>query len=534
MNRKLLVAPALIGMATLSLAGCGSGGGSGDGGRAIVVGTTDTFQMSKDNPAPFDQATGYDIGSWNIFNNTYQMLLRLPRSGTEPQPEAAKECHFTDSQGEQYRCTLRSGLTFSNGDKITSEDVKFSIDRMIKINDPNGPASLLSNVDKVETPDPSTVVFHLTGPDSTFPFKLSTPAAAIVDGQAYEATKIHPGYSVIGSGPYELKSFSAGKSAVFVKNPHYKGTIKLNNSKIELRFFTTAKAMQTALTKGDIDVMSRTMTPEQVSDLSDGSNSQIKLTEAPGTEIRYLVFNTADPTVKQLAVRKAVANLVDRQSLTKDVYQHTTTPLYSMVPQSITGHTNSFFDAYGDEPNLARARQYLDSANIDTPVPLTLSYTTNHYGEATKAEFELLKNQLESGGLFKVTLQGVSDWDAYKAAYRAHKYQVFGMGWFPDFPDPDNYLAPFLGKDDFLNLAYVNTRIRDQIIPSTRQKTQRSSAVQDFEQAQKLIADDVPLLPLWQGKQYIAARSDITGTEWALNASSTTQFWELGRGVSAE
>jgi peptide/nickel transport system substrate-binding protein len=292
--------------------------------------------------------------------------------------------------------------------------------------------------------------------------------------------------------------------------------------------------MQTALTKGDIDVMSRTMTPEQVSDLSDGSNSQIKLTEAPGTEIRYLVFNTADPTVKQLAVRKAVANLVDRQSLTKDVYQHTTTPLYSMVPQSITGHTNSFFDAYGDEPNLARARQYLDSANIDTPVPLTLSYTTNHYGEATKAEFELLKNQLESGGLFKVTLQGVSDWDAYKAAYRAHKYQVFGMGWFPDFPDPDNYLAPFLGKDDFLNLAYVNTRIRDQIIPSTRQKTQRSSAVQDFEQAQKLIADDVPLLPLWQGKQYIAARSDITGTEWALNASSTTQFWELGRGVSAE
>jgi peptide/nickel transport system substrate-binding protein len=532
MNRKLLVLPALIGLATLPLAGCGSGGGSGDGGGAIVVGTTDTFQMSKDNPAPFDPATGYDIGSWNIFNNTYQTLLRLPRSGTQPQPEAAQECHFADSQGEQYRCTLRSGLTFSNGDKITSEDVKFSVDRMIKINDPNGPSSLLGNIDKVETPDPSTIVFHLSGPDSTFPFKLATPAADIVDRNVYDATKVHQGYGVVGSGPYELQSFTSGKSAVFVKNPRYKGTIQLNNSKIELRFFTSSKAMQSALTSGAIDVMSRTMSPAQVSQLSLGNDPNVKLTEAPGTEIRYLVFNTADPTIGRPAVRRAIASLVDRQALTKDVYQRTTTPLYSLVPQSITGHTNSFYDAYGDEPNLARARAYLAAAHIDTPVPVTLSYTTTHYGEATAPEFSLLKDQLESGGLFRVTLQGVADWNGYKAAYRAHKYQVFGMGWFPDFPDPDNYIAPFFGKDDFLNLAYVSHEIRDQIIPSTRQKTQRSSAVPDFEAAQKVIATDLPLLPLWQGKQYIAARSDITGTEWALNASSTTQFWELGRGVS--
>ena len=52
----------------------------------------------------------------------------------------------------------------------------------------------------------------------------------------------------------------------------------------------------------------------------------------------------------------------------------------------------------------------------------------------------------------------------------------------------------------------------------------------DFGKAQDLIANEVPMLPLWQGKQYIAARSDITGVEWALNSSTTTQFWELGWG----
>lgn len=531
MNRKLLVLPALIGLATPLLAGCGSGSGSGGDGKPIVVGTTDTFQMSKDNPAPLDPATGYDIGSWNIFQNTYQTLLRLPRSGTDPEPEAAKECHFTDSLGEQYRCTLRSGLTFSNGHKITSEDVKFSVDRMLRINDPNGPASLLTNVDKVETPDPDTVVFHLKDPDSTFPFKLSTPAAAIVDSQVYDATKIHEGYSVVGSGPYTLASWTPGQSAVFDRNTKYKGSIKLNNSRIELKFFTTSAAMESALKAGTIDVMNRTMTPDQINRLTLGNDPNIKLTEAPGTEIRYLVFNTADKTVRQKAVRQAVAFVVDRQAITRDVYQRTTEPLYSMVPQGITGHANPFFDLYGPQPSVPKATAALRAANIDTPVSLTLSYTTTHYGEATAGEFALLKKQLEASGLFKVTLQPVSDWNGYKASYRDHKFQVFGMGWFPDFPDPDNYLAPFFGVDDFLNLAYVNPVIRDQIIRDTRQKTQRSGAVDDFEKAQKIIAQDVPLLPLWQGKQYLAARSDITGTEWALNASSSTQFWELGRGV---
>lgn len=172
MNRKLLVGPAVIGLAIPLLAGCGTGGG-GDG-KALVVGTTDSFRLSKENPAPLDPATSYDIGGWNILGNTYQTLLRLPRSGTEPVPEAAEECHFTDKLGEQYRCTLRDGLTFSNGHRITSRDVKFSIDRQLAINDPNGPASLLANV-TVETPDPATVVFHLADPDATFPFKLATP-----------------------------------------------------------------------------------------------------------------------------------------------------------------------------------------------------------------------------------------------------------------------------------------------------------------------------------------------------------------------
>ena len=162
-------------------------------------------------------------------------------------------------------------------------------------------------------------------------------------------------------------------------------------------------------------------------------------------------------------------------------------------------------------------------------MPLTLSYSTGHYGEATAAEFAALKQQLENGGLFRVTLQGVADWAAYRAGTRAHSYQVYGMGWFPDFPDPDNYLAPFFGPGGSLGPAATTPELQ-QLIRSSRQQPKRAVAAPEIEQAQRIVADGAAVLPLWQGKQYLAARDGVSGAEWALNSSSTTQFWELGHG----
>lgn len=530
MNRKLLVLPAVAGLIVPALAACGgSSGGSGGSGDTIVVGTTDQIQSSSAEPAPLDPAAAYDIGEWNVLDNTFQTLVSYPRTGTEPVPDAASKCAFTDKVGETYRCELKDDLQFSNGDSLSASDVKYSIDRQLGIHDPNGPSSLLDNVDNVETPDSHTVVFRLKTPDATFPFKLATPAAAIVDSKVYPRTKTHPGYHMVGSGPYVLTSWTPGDKAVFTKNAHYKGAYTVHNDKIDLRFFKSSADMTKALQAGAIDVMNRTMTPAEVTGFEDSASDKINLVKAPGAEIRYLVFNMTDPTVKSLAVRKAVAQVVDRQALVRDVYDRTYQPLYSMVPQGIVGHTNSFFNLYGD-PSVAAARRSLEKGGISTPVTLNLAYTTDHYGELTANEFTELKHQLEASGLFKVTLKGVP-WTQFRPDEVKGDYSVYGMGWFPDFPDPDNYLAPFFGKDNFLGNSYRNSVIENQVVPAERQETNRGSASVQFEQAQQQIAEDIPFLPLWQGQQYLAAGSEITGTEWAMNASSELQFWELGRGV---
>lgn len=531
MNRKTLVLPTVAGLLAPVLVACGGSSGAGKRDGAIVIGTTDRFEQTTDAPAPLDPAAAYDASVWNVLHSTYQTLERLPRSGSEPVPDAASKCSFSDRQNEQFRCTLRSGMKFSSGRPVTVKDVKFSIDRVKAIDFDNGPVSLLANIDRVETPNDHEIVFQLKSPDATFPLKLATPAAAIVDSAEFAKDKLDNGLKVVGSGPYTLKTEEQDgrvAKAVFTRNPDYRGAVKPQNDRVEMRFYDDAKSMEKALKNGEIDVINRTLSPEQIGSLRKDTGKGVKLLESPGQEIGYLAFNTEDPAVKPKAVRQAIAQLVDRQALARDGYDRTSDPLYSLVPTGITGHQNSFSNRYGD-PSVDKARALLRSANISTPVKFSLTYTSDHYGDATGKAFKALQKQLNGSGLFEVQLQGVK-WSEFRPNAGKGKYPAYGMGWFPDFPDPDNFVAPFFGKDNFLHSPYRNAKI-ESLVPQSRQVTQRESAAKLFEQAQDIVADEVPLLPLWQRKQYVAARDNITGAEWLLSSSSELQLWELGRGA---
>lgn len=159
----------------------------------MVVGMSDGILAT-------DPAAGYDPGSWLLFSNVFQSLLSFPPGSSTPVPEAAEECHFSDGS-KTYTCTLRDGLKFSNGNSLTSEDVKYSFDRAIGINDPAGPAPLLSTISSITTPSEKTVVFHLNVPDAIFPSKIASGAGSIVDHRVYPKNRLLKGGKTVGSGP---------------------------------------------------------------------------------------------------------------------------------------------------------------------------------------------------------------------------------------------------------------------------------------------------------------------------------------------
>ncbi|MEK8142239.1 hypothetical protein NKH18_06105 [Streptomyces sp. M10(2022)] len=86
-----------------------------------------------------------------------------------------------------------------------------------------------------------------------------------------------------------------------------------------------------------------------------------------------------------------------------------------------------------------------------------------------------------------------------------------------------------MGKDSVTGTPYASKEITEQLLPSSRQESDRGAVSQQFKRAQEVLVEDVRLLPLWQGKLYVAAGEDIGGGERALDPQTVMQMWELYR-----
>ncbi|MGX5183778.1 ABC transporter substrate-binding protein [Streptomyces avermitilis] len=525
MRNQWPVLSVATGLAAGLLTGCGSDtGDSGGTGSEVVMGMSDDVLAT-------DPASGYDPGSWLLFNNVFQSLLSFPKGGTEPEPEAARECKFTDTETKVYSCTLRDGLKFSNGDALTSKDVKFSFDRMLKINDASGPAIMFPMLDRVETPDAKTVTFRLKTADATFPSKIASGAGSIVDHNSYSATGLRKDGGAVGSGPYKLDSFDDDK-AVFSVNDSYKGTAKVNNSGVTLTFFHgNQTALKNALLNNEIDAAYRGLAAADVADIDNDTSTGkgINVVEGTSAEVQHMVFNMDDPVAGKLGVRKAIAYLLDRDALVNKVYDNTATPLYSIIPAGIAGHDTSFFDTYGARPSKAKAAAALLAEGITGKVKLTLWSTPSRYGPATDEEFRTIAGQLNASGLFDATVKSVA-YSQYEKDIAQGKYGVYVKGWVPDYPDPDNFTAPFFGKGNVLSNNYSNSTITGQLIPKTAAQSDRASTDAEYGRLQDIVAEDLPVIPVWQAKQYAVVRDNVYGLEYCLDASTVFRFWEISKG----
>jgi peptide/nickel transport system substrate-binding protein len=155
-SRRRIAATAGVAATALVLAACGgSDGESGDSdsgsGGTLTVGTTDKVTT-------LDPAGSYDNGSFAVMNQVFPFLMNTPLGSPDVEPDIAESAEFTAPT--QYTVTLKPDLKWANGNDLTSSDVKFTFDRQLAIADENGPSSLLYNLDSVETPDDTTVVFN--------------------------------------------------------------------------------------------------------------------------------------------------------------------------------------------------------------------------------------------------------------------------------------------------------------------------------------------------------------------------------------
>jgi len=190
---------------------------------------------------------------------------------------------------------------------------------------------------------------------------------------------------------------------------------------------------------------------------------------------------------------------------------------------------------YGDGkggPDANKAKQALTGAGVTTPVELSLQYTTDHYGPSSGDEYALIKDQLESSGLFKVNLQS-TEYVQYSKDRVKDVYPAYQLGWFPDFSDADNYLTPFFlntpQSTAFLQNHYQNDAINKLI---EQEVTTKDTAARQklIEQIQAEEAKDLATVPFLQGSQVAVVGKDISGTKDTLDPSFKFRYGVLSKG----
>jgi peptide/nickel transport system substrate-binding protein len=481
----------------------------------LVYGTTEKV-------TDMDPANAYDFHTWEIFENIYRGLLAYPAGETNLVPGLAESYDVVDS-GKGYIFKLKKGVKFSDGTPFDANAVKWSIDRVIRIQ--GDPSWLVTDfVEGVEVLDKYRVKFNLKNPAAFFPALVATVPYYPVNPNVYPADKIVQdpsalkGGKLVGLGPYRVIFFKRDQQIALEANPYYVGE-KPKNDMIIIRYFADATTMRLALEKGELDFAFKTFNPSDISDLQQMSN--IKTIRGQGPYIRYVCFqnNTAPFTNK--IVRQGVAAAINRPDIIKKVFLGQNAPLYSMVPRGMWTHEDSFKETLGDG-NIELSRKLLAQAGFDENNKLKFEfwYTPSHYGDTEVDMAAVLQAQFEATGVMDVTVKS-AEWATYKDNWHNQLMPVYLLGWYPDYIDPDNYTSAFAGTAGSRgNGIYFSNPQWDAMFVDEQKTADESTRAAIFKKVQQMWTDEVPTAPIFQGTLFLFSQSDING----IKISPTLKF----------
>ncbi|AGT35853.1 hypothetical protein N186_07575 [Thermofilum adornatum] len=471
----------------------------------IVIGTTDSVQTT------LDPCEAYDYLGVNIIQNMGEGLFGY-EPGTAKIVNKLAVSYTISADRKVWDIKIRTDAKFQDGTPLTAQAVVWSWERTIKLN--QDAAFLIGDlIEKAEAVSDDTVRVYLKQPFEETYVKslLATWVAFPVNPKTTPMDVVKPPNTVDMIGPYKLASWKPGEYIELVANPNYYGE-KPKTQRIIIRFYKDAQSLRLAVENGEVDVAFRTLSPADIKDIM--SKGTLQVVSGPGiAPIRYLVFNVNKEPFNNKIVRQAIAYLIDRNQIVNTVYMGKfAQPLYSMVPIGFLGHKDSFKEKYGERPNVEAAKQLLKQAGYSesNPLKIELWYTPVRYTPAEPDIAAIIKQNLEASGMIKVDLKS-ADWATYRSLFKQEKIAMWLLGWFPDFLDPDNYVRPFYhsGANGWLHVNYKNPTVDDLIDKQVLQPTDQR--IQTLAQIQDIVADDAPIIPLWQEGQFAVAQPNVKG-----------------------
>ena len=488
--------------------------------QSFTIPSENTLTIFGTSPLTLDPAISQEAESHTYIVQIFSGLVTLDQN-MEVVPDIAENWTIeTTAGGTVYTFHLRSGVKFHDGQEVTSDDFKYSLERACQpetgsptaatyLNDIVGVEEVLAGqtetIEGVQTIDDSTLQITIDQPKAYFLAKLTYPVAFVVDEADVESGEDwwrEPN----GTGPFSLEEWRQDELLLLQANELY----YRNKARVGHVVFVLSGAAMQMYETGEIDVTDVSLWDlERVMDEENPLHKQLMM--FPELSLTYFGFNTQEPPFDNPKVRQAFCLAVDRPRVVSQVLKDSVSAASGILPPGMPGYNT---ELQGLDYDLDRARELLTECGYGDEVDLpTIIFNVPGAGGYVSASLTaVLYHWAQNFADFGLEIEiRQLDSDAYFYRLDEEKDDVFFYGWVADYADPQNFLEILFRTDSANNMGHYSNSQVDALLEQAAIEQDTDQRFDLYRQAEQIMVNDAACLPLWFGQNYILVKPYVEG-----------------------
>ncbi|MCR2801281.1 MULTISPECIES: peptide ABC transporter substrate-binding protein [unclassified Microbacterium] len=506
-NKNALAGLTLLTAGALALAGCAGGGGDEpeESGDAVATAIITTNGSEPENPLIPTMTN--EVGGGMILDSVFAGLVSYEADGTAVN-DMAEEITVEDPQNLTVK--LKEGQLFTDGEEVTADNFINAWNQGALASNKHYNSYFFEDIEGFSYDEDTELTGLEMVDDYTFTIALNKPASDFAQRLGYSAYYPLPdvafedmeafGENPIGNGPYMLDGEGAWQHNVqidLVKNEDYDGVRQAQNGGLTITFYSSQDAAYADLLGGQVDVID-VIPPTSLatfeSDLGEGAvNQPAAIFQSFTIPERLAHFSGEEGQLR----RQAISMAINRDEITEKIFQGTRTPASDFTSPVIDGWSDSLEGAEVLEYNPERAAELWAEADAISPWDGSFQIGYNADGghdQWVDAVSNSLKNNLgiEASGAPYPTLAELRELvnnDAITTAFRT--------GWQADYPGLYNFLGPLYATNAGSNDGDYSSAEFDGLLTAGISTTDTEEANALFSEAQSVLLQDLPVIPLW-------------------------------------
>ncbi|HHR5899616.1 TPA: ABC transporter substrate-binding protein SapA [Providencia alcalifaciens] len=453
-------------------------------------------------------------------------------------PELASRWEVLDN-GATYRLYLRKDVKFQTTPWFTptrnmnADDVVFSFSRMFETSNPyhfiNGgrypyfdSLQFANSVESIKKLNNYAVEFRLKSPDASFLWHLATHYAPILSAEYADVLSASNHQEMIdwrpvGTGPFYFDDYQSGQFVRLLRNKDYwKGEPRMEEVVVDMGAGGTGRISK--LLTGECDVLAYPAA-SQLKVLRD--DPRLRISMRSGMNIAYLAFNTSKPPLDQLKVRQAISYAINNERLMQSIYYGTAETASSILPRASWAFDNQ---TKITDYNPELSKQMLQEMGLENlKLELWVPVASQSYNPSPLKMAELIQADLAQVGIVMSIRSVEGRFQENQLMDRSHDMTL--AGWTTDSNDPDSFFRPLLSCAAIgsqTNLSHWCDTQFDEVLHKALLTQELADRIDYYHQAQKILAEELPILPLAYSLRLQAYRFDMKGL--VISAFGNTSF----------